>query len=402
MRKFQQAQILELIQTLKEAQAGGLYADCQDVALYLIEIIDSAEGEGTHTAKLFRDYYEQLYRVSAGEADKSLLRKQLFKLESSVRTELKPNRIEAVFLSYKASMSDSIESIYLAAKADPDCDAYWIPIPYLDRKAGGALQKAHYEGADCYDERFDVTDWKQYDIKARRPDIIFTFAPYDDTNIVTKVHPDYFCERLRGLTDLLAYSPYFVTNGGVSVHSCKLPGCAFAHNVFLQSEEMRAQYIEHYTKEYGDKYGKPEEKFVASGSPKYDKIIQTRREDCSLPREWRELIKEKKVVLYNTSIRAILNGNEQYLKKLSHVFDTFRRRGDVVFWWRPHPLSSATFQSMRPELSKAYERLVAAYRRDGWGFTTIRPTYTARLLSATRITGIGARWCRCIWRRASP
>jgi hypothetical protein len=47
-----------------------------------------------------------------------------------VKTELKPNQIEVAFLSYKASMSDCIETIYLAAKADPMCDAYWIPIPY--------------------------------------------------------------------------------------------------------------------------------------------------------------------------------------------------------------------------------------------------------------------------------
>ncbi len=367
MRKYQQTQVLELLQTLREAQTAGLYADCQDVAIQLIEFVDGAEGEGTQTAKLFREYYELLYRASVSEADEKQLRKHLFKIETGVRSELRPNRVEAVFLSYKASMSDSIESIFLAAKADPDCDAYFIPIPYYDRKKDGSLEELHFEGEDFFDKRFELTDWKKYDIEARRPDMIFTFAPFDDINLITKVHPDYFCERLQKFTDMLVYSPYFVTSGWVEDHSCKLPGCMYAHKVVVQSKGLREQYISHYKKEFGSKYGKPEDKFVAIGSPKYDKVIQMKREDCSLPRDWRELAEGKKVVLYNTSISSILQGGEQYLKKLDHVLATFRRRADIILWWRPHPLSSATYQSMRPGLSEKYERLVAAYRREGWG-----------------------------------
>ena len=367
MRKFQQRQVLELLQTLREAQTAGLYADCQDVAIQLLEFIDDAEGEGTQTAKLLQEYYELLYKASVGEADEKQLRKHLFKIETGVRSELRPNRIEAVFLSYKASMSDSIESVYLAAKADPDCDAYFIPIPYFDRKNDGSLEEAHIESVDSYDKRFELTDWKRYDIEARRPDMIFTFAPFDEINFITAVHPDFFCERLRNLTDMLVYSPYFVTSGGVEPHSCTLPGCIYAHKVVLQSNGLREQYIYHYKKKFGSKFGRPEEKFVAIGSPKYDKVIQTKREDCSMPREWRELAEGRKIVLYNTSISSILQGGEQYLKKLDHVLNAFRSRKDAALWWRPHPLSSATYQSMRPGLSEEYEQLVAAYRREGWG-----------------------------------
>jgi hypothetical protein len=45
MRRYQQRQILELIQTLKEAQALKLYANCQNCALHICEFIERIEGE---------------------------------------------------------------------------------------------------------------------------------------------------------------------------------------------------------------------------------------------------------------------------------------------------------------------------------------------------------------------
>ena len=134
MRKHEQKQILELLQTLEQAQDFGLYADCQNCAISIGELIESIAGEGTQTVTFLEEYYELLFKASNGEVGKKILRRKLIEIENSIKSELKPNRIEVVFLSYKASMSDSLESIYLAAKADPNCDAFWIPIPYYVNK----------------------------------------------------------------------------------------------------------------------------------------------------------------------------------------------------------------------------------------------------------------------------
>ena len=75
----------------------------------------------------------------------------------------------------------------------------------------------------------------------------------------------------------------------------------------------------------------------------------------------------KKVILYNTSIGAILKGNEQYLVKLRYVLGTFRSRDDVVLWWRPHPLGESTYNAMRPQLMDEYKQVVEDYKREGWG-----------------------------------
>jgi len=367
MRRYQQTQILEVLDTLKEAQSAGLYADCQDGAIGVGEYIEQIAGEGTRTVAMLEEYCELLYKASIGEVSEKLLKEHITSIDKSVRSELKPNRVEIVFLSYKASMSDSIESIYLAAKADPNCDAFWIPIPYFDRNADGSAGLTHYEGEDNYADYIECTHFRDYDIEARRPDAIFTFNPYDEANYVTSVHPDYYCERLRELTDMLVYVPYFVAADTVAEPYVTLPGCLYAHKVVVQSDIIRDSYIRHYRQNCGDEFGKPEDKFIALGSPKFDKVLNARREDFTLPHGWQKTLRGKKVVFYNTTVTTILACDEQYLRKLRYVIDVFRNREDIALWWRPHPLSEQTYASMRPELIEEYRRIVAEYQREGWG-----------------------------------
>lgn len=51
-------------------------------------------------------------------------------------------RVKVAFFPYKASMWDSLESIYLAAAKDPACDVSVVPIPYYTLSENGA--ESHY------------------------------------------------------------------------------------------------------------------------------------------------------------------------------------------------------------------------------------------------------------------
>lgn len=55
MRKQHQRQLLALLKTCEEAQDHGLYADCQDAALAMVEFIEEQEGKGTHTAEVLKE-----------------------------------------------------------------------------------------------------------------------------------------------------------------------------------------------------------------------------------------------------------------------------------------------------------------------------------------------------------
>lgn len=372
MRKHQQRKILELLQTVRQAQSAGLYADCQDGALAVGGFIEGIEGEGSHTVELLEEYCEILFKASNGEVGKKLLDKHFTKMENSVKTELRPDRIEIAFLSYNASMSDSIESIYLAAKADPTCDAVWLPIPYYERNPDGTLGSLHYEGAEYY-PNIDCADWQEYDIEAYHPDIIVTFNPYDEGNYITSVHPNFYCKRLRELTDLLVYVPYYVSIiDEIAEHFCLVAGALYAHKVILQSAKIRDSYIRTFKAQYGNNFGKPEDKFVALGSSKFDIAINAIRSDSNLPEAWLNLIKDfdgnrKKVVLYNARLTDMSAGIENQLKKLKDVLACFKSKADVILWWRPHPLNLKTMKSMCPQFAEEYSKIVDDYRREGWG-----------------------------------
>jgi len=377
MRKHQQKQILEVLQTIEQAQSEGLYADCQEGAISVGEFIESIEGEGTKTVELLEEYCEELFKVHTGEASDKTLRKHLVLIQNSVKRELEPNRLEVVLLPYQVSMWDSLESIYLAAKDDPDCDVFVVPIPYYELNPDGTLGLMHYHG-NLYPKNIPITNWQDYNYEINHPDVIFTHYPYDDNVSNYSIHPVFYSQKLREHCELLVHVPYYVTPApAVEDYYVYLPGVVFADRVILQSEEIRQSCIDYhkkYDKEFGwnGQFGKAEEKYLALGSPKIDKAINDKREDYEIPPEWRQLIENpdgtiKKIVLYNTHMWTWLRSAEAYFKKLRSVFDTFKNRNDVVLWWRPHPNTEANFRVKLPELIGEYKAAIDVYKSEGWG-----------------------------------
>jgi hypothetical protein len=376
MRRYQYKKILDLLNTIEEAQSAKLYADCQECAIVIGEYIEDIVGEGTQTVTMLEEYCELLYKASIGEAGQNALKKYLPKIINNVKFELKPTKIEIAFICYRASMSDSLESIYRAAKADPCCDAYWIPVPYHECNPDGSRGLMHYEGKEFYKPDIECTDWREYIIEERRPDVIYTFSAYDIFNKMTIIHPDYYCERLRNLTDLLVFVPYFVAVDKIGEPFTTCAGVLFSHLVIVQSEQIRQDFIRDYKEIEAlgysrGIYGAPEQKIVALGSPKFDAVLNAKPEDFAIPKAWRKLIMQqegaKKIILLNTSINTALNSRERYLKKLRYIHGTFRNRKNIVLWWRPHPLGRVAFSSMFPELVSEYDKIVADYKNEGWG-----------------------------------
>ncbi|WP_207636541.1 hypothetical protein [Desulfitobacterium hafniense] len=388
---------MEIIATLKEANTEirrlflegnflavlDLLIESQNAVIKIGEFIESLEGEGTKTVALLERYYESLYPIAEEieTIDISFykrLQKQLITIENSIKSEFGAGKIEVAFLPYNASMWDSLESIWLAAKKDPQCDAYCVPIPYYELTRDRRLEKMHYEGADCYDDHVEITNWREYDIRTRRPDVIFIHYAYDDMAGNATIHPEFYSKILREYCECLVYVPYFITSAStIEEYSASLPGVLYANYVMVQSEAIRQSYIRHY-KKFNEEhslnfcFGKAEEKFVAMGSPKLDKAICSNESDYELPLAWRQLIckengEKKKVIFYNTHMFVWLKNGERYFRKIHSVFETFKNRKDVVLWWRPHPNTELNFRVSRPDLLKEYMKMVEAYKSEGWG-----------------------------------
>ena len=282
--------------------ALSLLVQCQDSAIQIGGMIEESEGEDFVTIGLLEKYCEQLYQthelmrqqaLSIGKAYKNL-RKELIRIENSVNHDIQV-RTSMVFLPYKASMWDSLESVWKAADADPDCDAYVVPIPYFDKNPDGSFNRMHYEG-ELYPDYVPVISWEEFDLEKAHPDVIYIHNPYDDCNYATSVHPSFYAKELRKYTDTLVYIPYFILNeidpdnqtavDGMK-HFCFIPGTIYANRVIVQSEDMRQIYINEYIKA-AKEIGLPgehvdrqflEKKFLGLGSPKIDKVLDARRED---------------------------------------------------------------------------------------------------------------------------
>ncbi len=404
MRNFRKQQLSEIMESLhllhqemrerlerKEySTVQTALSDCQEAAIQTGEAIEQTEGTGTEAVRQLEQYCETVYRLSL--QTESIPPHKLYKqLENSlIRAENAimhmPVRKEVVFLPYKASMWDSLESVYLAAREDESCDAYVVPIPYYDKRPDGSLGELHYEGGE-YPKNIEITDYRAYSLEERHPDVIYIHNPYDDWNNVTCVPEMYFSRNLCHHTDCLVYIPYFILGefdpesqaeiDGFK-HFCFLPGTIYSHKVIVQSEAMRQIYINEYMKA-AKPLGLPadrrelEKKILGLGSPKLDKVQNTERENLEIPDEWLKLIDKpdgtwRKIVFYNTSINALLRHDEQMLEKMKSVFRSFEKKKDeVTLLWRPHPLIPNTIKSMRPRLWEEYTKIVDAYRQAGWG-----------------------------------
>lgn len=376
IKKHQQRKILEILATIEEAQSAELYADCQEGAIKVGEYIESILGEGTKIVGLLEEYHELLYKVSIGESNAKALKRQFIKINNTALDDLKADKIEVAFFPYKASMWDSLESIWLAAKEDPACETYVVPIPGYELNADGSHRKMYYDG-DQYPENIPVTDWKKYNVKNRCPDVIFTHYPYDDNANNYTIHPDFYSKNLRMYCERLIHVPYWVINEKIPDYYFILPGVLFAHHTIVQSKAHQGLivgYYKEFDKKFGwnGQFGKAEEKFVALGSPKFDKVINSKRDDFTLPEKWENLINKpdgsrKKVVFYNTHMFAWIGEGQAYFDKMKYIFDTFKNRDDVILWWRPHPNTELNFRTKKPQLLNAYFDIIKKYIDDGFG-----------------------------------
>ena len=252
-----------------------------------------------------------------------------------------------VFLPYKASMWDSLESIWHAAFEDKEyCNTYVIPIPYADLTPDRKVSKWHCE-IDLFPKDVPVLDYKKVNLKKLKPDVIFIHNPYDGYNLVTSVDSNYYSSNLRELTKLLIYVPYYATTGLMSEGQKYMPSYDNSDYIIIQSEAMRPFFDSSI----------PVDKLQPLGSPKFDRVIQMCQNPPEAPEEWKEKINGKKVYFYNTSLGGLLHDTEKFLLKMRYVFETFAGRNDTCLLWRPHPLTNATLGSMRQDAQIAYNQL---------------------------------------------
>lgn len=384
-----------LLRQGRAEDAVPLLIDCQNLAVALGTRIELLQGMETRVVPELEKYCELVYRlgeqVTAAEETDAAYQALIAQLQIVRRKMEKdiPDKKEAVFLPYKASMWDSLESVWKAADEDENCEAYVVPIPYFNKESDGSFGEMQYEG-ELYPKYVPVTDWQTYSIEDRQPDIICIHNPYDEYNIVTSVHPDYYSEKLKACTDSLVYIPYFILAEADPQDQKAVErisdfvqnkGVINADLVIVQSEAMKQIYVNEYLK-FAKKLGLTgkhldrgyqEKRILGLGSPKVDKVLSAQKEKPDVPEDWRKLMQRpdgsvRKVIFYNTGLTAMLSGGEKWLDKIEDTFRYMKEQwSDAVLLWRPHPLMHNTIRSMRPQLLERYRKIERTYQEEAWG-----------------------------------
>lgn len=385
MRKYIQRQLLELIYTLwegiqyataQESEASSAITVIQDCYL-AIDAIDNTlknnlseerymfYGEINSRIKVLIEGLERNIEVKEdiGEAaDK--IKESIILLDNELFNEAEV-KLEIAFMPYKASMWDSLESIWLTAKADPSCEVYVVPIPYYDRNPDHSFTKYHYEG-EKFPSEVPITHYNDYKVAVRKPDIIYIHNPYDNQNFVTSVDPNYYSYELKKYTDTLVYVPYYSTSGAMSEGQRYCSAYYHVDFIVLQAEKYRRFFDGSL----------PDEKFIVAGSPKFDRVIKICNNPPEPPKDWKLKMEGKRVYFFNTSIGGFLANTELFLKKMKYVFENVAANDNVCLIWRPHPLLESTINSMRPQYAEVYFKLKRFFIDNNLGIFDETPDIT--------------------------
>ncbi|MGJ4852140.1 hypothetical protein ACH6CV_18060, partial [Bacillota bacterium Meth-B3] len=341
---------LKLIQTIKEAQYKGLYADCQDGAVSVGQFIEATEGESTRTVTLLEEYCDLLFKAHNGEIDDKPLRKQLYKIATSVKTELKPNKFKALFLPYYDNTWETMKSVYEAFSCDPMFETQVVIMPILRNTNEGAkfVWEDYLSPIGIHNTHYDA-----YDIEEDLPDVVFYNQPYDGVNI-----PKFQSQNIRKYANLMVYIPYGISPVNVlgeayEKNYTELESIQRCDVYIAQSESFR----ERYTK--GTSLHK---KALALGNPKCDSLYfaKTHGEFTHFP-EWESAIGNRRVILLNTHYSYMLEDVAPH-PGVRRLIDAVADNDDLFLIWRPHPQAllmkmSASMQVML-DFAQAHERMI--------------------------------------------
>ena len=406
MRKQIREQIVELLPTIRE----GIEYACQvqslhnattileDCHLALTSITNNLKSELTSVR--FAYYNDLLTQMTDSLAFiQNLITRgqsatdwasQFSNLLGALNHELisgPESKISIVFMPYKSSMWDSLESIWIAASTDANCNAKVVPIPYYDRNPDRSLGTLHYEGEDLPDY-VPVVHYDDYDLAEQRPDIAYIHNPYDEYNLVTSVDPRYYSSQLKKHAGTLVYVPYFISGAyaNIQVFAQKhlTNSVSFVDKIIVQSNLHKQLYME---------CGINERKLLALGSPKLDVIANLSRDNANIPIEWTKKLVGKKSIVLNSSIGALLN-DPNYFIKLKRRISIILSYRDLVLIWRPHPLLEATITSMKPSWHNEYQEMIRMIENaDNGILDKAASTAPATIVSDAMISDISS-WVR--------
>lgn len=346
---------LELINNSKEKEAVmELLMQMQDAAIQTGTFVEKDSGTEDIVA-CFEYFCEELYHIYKAVENRDGIREhsdkaaeelsKILALSNEHETEYK-----VVFLPYKMSMWDSMESIYMAMKEQNQFICQIVPVPYFNKDKNNTKTELIYEG-DSFRRKYNILDYREYCFDTECPDIIFIHNPYDNCNRVTEVKEEYFSNHLKSTGAILVYVCYYIAGYTYRLENMgglRTPGAFHADYIVVQNENLKKAFLF---------WGINEKKLLVTGSPKIDYVHNILKQAEKCPEEWKELLHNKTVFLLNSGIHTFLN-NKNWINEIEKIIYAVIEKDGCGLIWRPHPLLRNTIISMRPETQEQFDTLL--------------------------------------------
>lgn len=192
MSRIIRKQMLALVKTLGDTnrklgetivekhwdEINGVLKECQETAIAIRDEMELVYGTGYEVMHFLDEYCETVYHIAPkigclGECNRYLMLagEQLAAVNKLINEEI-PDRLEIVFCPCKVSEWTCLESIYLSARQDKNCDVFCVPIPYYNLNPDSTLGELYDESRE-YPQDVQITDWKDYEFGVRKPDMVF-------------------------------------------------------------------------------------------------------------------------------------------------------------------------------------------------------------------------------------
>ena len=321
--------------------------------------------------ELLDKFKESVSQISIGDAAEISKRLKELISESVI--------YKVVFMPYKASMWDSLESIWMAADKDERCEALVVPITYYELDNDQKPIKKINE-RNRFPEYVNVVNDEEYDLENDLPDIIYIHNPNDDRNLITRVDSRYYSWNLKKFCEKLVYVPYYKWVDGVSSTSFK--SAMYYADYTVQSSDDAVKRCIKASPEYAGILGMEnivvrkamEKKLINLGSPEVDKVLSLSKENVTMPDEWKgKVIKSRVNVVYNTTLDEIFESRTfDKVKETLFFFKNNRDKSFVI--WRPHPLMRQSLVSMFPDLVDEYDQLMNEFISGDYGVLDANPS----------------------------
>ena len=244
------------------ALCNSIFCACQTAAISIGNKLEAKYGIGVDCISSLEQYCENVYFASLNTNEKNIitLNDSLNNALKKIMDYIDKQPIEIVFILCKSNWWNTIKKIYCETLTYNHANVIAIPIPYYYKNHVGNIEKTNIDTnafKQIKELQNNLTNYSEYNIEAKHPDIIVTQFPFDNFSGAITIPEPLWSNNLSDHTDKLVYVPCFnpdppeFEDDATSIAISTLieqPAVFNSDEILIESQELRDLYVSMLTK----------------------------------------------------------------------------------------------------------------------------------------------------------